>query len=74
MATTLHTHRATQRDQAGPHATWLITIAAAALTLVIGFSAVDIQRQRAATIDQAQSGAPAAAMLDGRGKWGGYMK
>ena len=50
----------------------IITIAAAALALVIGLSAVDIQRQRAAGIDQTQTGAPTASALDGRGKWGRF--
>lgn len=62
-----------KRVDTGRNATWLMSIAAAALALVIGLSAVDIQRQRVADTEQTTTGAADGSHLDGRGKWAGYM-
>ena len=43
------------------------------LALTLGLSAADIQRQRAADAQAAASGETELRILDGRGKWGGYM-
>lgn len=53
----------------GPNATWGMSIAAALLALLIGLSAVDIQRHNAVDAVSQQG----SAQLDGRGKWGGYL-
>lgn len=61
------------RDEAAPITNWAMIIAAAALALLIGLSAVDIQRQRTMDADKAEKGGQGQSVLDGRGKWAGYM-
>jgi len=48
--------------------TWGSFVAAFILAAMLGLSAVDINRQSAATADSSPS-----VELDGRGKWGGYL-
>lgn len=43
------------------------------LALVLGFSAIDIQRQRAADLSVSDGASEQERLLDGRGKWGGYL-
>lgn len=56
-------------NTAASKSAWAISIAAVILALLLGFSAVDIQRQSGAGTGIQPSVAP----LDGRGKWGGYL-
>lgn len=50
-----------------------VFVAALALALILGLSAVDIQRPDAPTTDAAQVTHSEIEALDGRGKWGGYF-
>ena len=61
------------RPAGGSDATIGLTIIAFLLALTLGFSAADIQRERAIGAQATNATTPAAAALDGRGKWGGYM-
>jgi len=56
-----------------PNATWGFSLAAAALALLIGLSAADINRRPAIGAAPAQTVLQDGAALDGRGKWGGYL-
>ncbi len=62
-----------KRDETGPHATWAMFFVAAILALLIGLSAVDIQRDRSTAAHQAENPVQGNVILDGRGKWGGYL-
>ncbi|MEZ5932978.1 MAG: hypothetical protein R3F54_13670 [Alphaproteobacteria bacterium] len=61
------------RHAATPKAGLALGLAALLLALLLGFSAVDIQRERAAKLEPATSIEAVAPPLDGRGKWGGYL-
>ncbi len=56
-----------------PNATPGAFVAALTLALILGLSAVDIQRPDAPTTDTAQAAHSEIEALDGRGKWGGYL-
>ena len=74
MATTAWpVHRRFHQGETKVKGTWLITLIAAALALLLGLSAADIQQKRQASTDKAVSGQEATSILDGRGKWGGYL-
>lgn len=62
-----------ERNRAEPKATWAVSIAAAILAIVIGLSAVDVQRDRSDDSRQMQNLGQDSTRLDGRGKWAGYM-
>lgn len=53
---------------------WGILLTAVALALIIGFSAADIQSKRFGPATQNSVGEQVDPHLDGRGKWGGYLK
>lgn len=62
-----------EREETEPNASWAMFIAAGALALAIGLSAVDVQRDRSADAHQTQNFGQDGSRLDGRGKWAGYM-
>ncbi|MEM7043801.1 MAG: hypothetical protein AAF543_13405 [Pseudomonadota bacterium] len=49
-----------------------LAVLALLLALILGFSAADIQRERTVN-SPVSSGDADAGILDGRGKWGGYL-
>lgn len=56
-----------------PYARFALTAMALVLALVLGFSAIDIQSQRAADIYVSNGVSEQEPISDGRGKWGGYL-
>ncbi len=74
MATTpLFSQHQLERDETEPKATWGMFIAAGILALLIGLSAVDIQRDLSNDGHQTQNPGQGDLRLDGRGKWAGYF-
>lgn len=69
VITSSHQH---SRDMASDQTAGLAVVALL-LVLVLGFSAVDIQRQQAPDAHQVDSVSQERGLLDGRGKWGGYL-
>ncbi len=63
--------RLDHRDDSSSDGTAGLAVIALLLALVLGFSAADQQELDAGLATGAQGG---QAELDGRGKWGGYMK
>ncbi len=53
---------------------WAMFLAAFALALIIGVSAADIQTKRVEQATQNSVELQADPHLDGRGKWGGYLR
>jgi len=60
--------------ETAPNATLGYSIAAMALAFLIGLSAVDIQRPPVSSPDTWPSWQQDGSILDGRGKWGGYLE
>ncbi|MGI9507490.1 MAG: hypothetical protein ACR2RE_31010 [Geminicoccaceae bacterium] len=56
-----------------PKAGFVLTTLALLLALILGLSAVDIQRQQVLNAGSVQAAAQGTNPLDGRGKWGGYL-
>lgn len=64
----------TLRVASTPKASFAVTVMAAALSLLIGLSAVDIHWDNAPETDQSTTWDHHGHELDGRGKWAGYLK
>ncbi|MEP3275149.1 MAG: hypothetical protein ABJN26_08420 [Stappiaceae bacterium] len=71
IATQLNT---AQEASSTPRWSILLTALALVLALVIGLSAVDIQDKRFGPATQNAADQHNDPQLDGRGKWGGYLK
>lgn len=62
-----------QRNAVVSEPTAGLAVVAFLLVLILGFSAIDIQRQHALDVDHADGLLQEHGLLDGRGKWGGYL-
>lgn len=65
--------RLERRDGAAPKADLGLAAIAFLLALVLGLSAVDIQRQRISDPSPSEKAVPSQTIIDGRGKWGGIF-
>lgn len=63
-----------RQDQTEPKAGFVLTTLALLLALILGLSAVDIQRQQALEAGATQATSQDTSVLDGRGKWGGMAQ
>ncbi len=63
--------RLESQSDASPKAGFGLAVIAFLLALVLGLSAVDIQRQRTLDPSPSDKAVPSQTIVDGRGKWGG---
>ena len=59
--------------QTRPRAGFVLPAIALILAIVLGIGAADIQRKRVIAEGAAQGADQQETVLDGRGKWGGYL-
>ena len=62
-----------RRSQSGSKPGVVSTALALLFALILGLSAADIQRQQILNAGTIQSASQDTRLLDGRGKWGGYL-
>lgn len=62
-----------EQGRTRPNTGFVLTLIALLLALVLGIGAADIQRERGLAEGAAQGTGQHEPILDGRGKWGGYL-